>query len=304
MADHATGNRTGTIGEAVSAFQPILLDRAAEVPLGTQLTWVLRARVTGGALAPGERLPGARELAAHVGVNVNTVRAVFARLEEEGLLEVVHGRGTFVADRGAAARPGADAAARFAAAVTSEARRRGLDPRAVAAALYVEAGGDDAAVRALPAGDDSDRGALRDANTTPADPTTRRALRDANTTPADATTRRALRDEIAALERRLAELPAPPPGGDPLALPPLPPSAAGRLLTTAELERERDRLAEQVAAAAARTTPGDLDADDRHPAAAAERRSPAASRRAPAPAGDRSPSTLTRGGRLRWVPGA
>jgi DNA-binding transcriptional regulator YhcF (GntR family) len=227
----------------VRPFQPISLDRAAEVPLGTQLTWVLRARVTGGALAPGERLPGARELAAHVGVNVNTVRAVFARLEEEGLLEVVHGRGTFVADRGKTVRSGADSAARFAAAVTSEARRRGLDPRAVAAALYVETGAEDdvdaatphallrgAAGRELPAEDDGDRGALC----------------EADVAQADTAARGALRAEIAALERRLAELPAPAPDGDPLTRPPLPPSEAGRLLTTAELEDERDRLVERV----------------------------------------------------------
>jgi DNA-binding transcriptional regulator YhcF (GntR family) len=116
----------------VSPFAPISLDRDAEVPLGTQLAWALRARITGGQLASGERLPGARELAAQVGVNVNTVRAVFARLEDEGLLSIAHGRGTFVA--GAAQVGGA---AEMAAVVTDEALRRGIDPRAVAAALYV-----------------------------------------------------------------------------------------------------------------------------------------------------------------------
>lgn len=120
----------------MSRFEPISLDRDAEVPLGTQLTWALRARITSGTLPRGERLPGARELAAEVGVNVNTVRAVYARLEEEGLVAIVHGRGTFVADRAAPAGE----AARLAAAVEAEARRRGIDPRAVAAALYVGPG--------------------------------------------------------------------------------------------------------------------------------------------------------------------
>ncbi|MDO8213885.1 GntR family transcriptional regulator [Conexibacter sp. CPCC 206217] len=117
----------------MSPFPPISLDRDAEVPLGTQLAWALRARVAGGQLAPGERLPGARELAAQIGVNVNTVRAVYARLEDEGLLLIAHGRGTFVAEAGGLT-PGV---AEMAAAVTDEARRRGIDPRAVAAALYV-----------------------------------------------------------------------------------------------------------------------------------------------------------------------
>ena len=60
------------------------VDRAAELPLGTQLTWKLRALITGGALAAGDRLPSVRELAVQAGVNVNTVRAVYGRLETEG----------------------------------------------------------------------------------------------------------------------------------------------------------------------------------------------------------------------------
>lgn len=191
----------------MSPFDPITLDRDAEVPLGTQLAWALRARVTSGQLPAGERLPGARELAAEIGVNVNTVRAVFARLEEEGLLQVVHGKGTFVAD----GTPPETAVAELAAAVTSEARRRGIDPRAIAAALYVE-----------PAAAGAE---------------------------GDGATRRALREQIAALEAQLATLPALPPAVDASAVPPPRPSDAGRLLTTAELEQQRAVLAEQVAEA-------------------------------------------------------
>lgn len=117
----------------MTSFAPIALDRDAEVPVGTQLTWALRARISGRELAAGTRLPGARELAAQSGVNVNTVRAVYARLADEGLLLIAHGRGTFVA-----AQPRGDDATALAAAVTSEARRRGIDPREVAAALYVQ----------------------------------------------------------------------------------------------------------------------------------------------------------------------
>nr|WP_281381811.1 GntR family transcriptional regulator [Conexibacter arvalis] len=218
----------------------------------------MRARVTGGELAAGERLPGARELAAHVGVNVNTVRAVYARLEEEGLLEVVHGRGTFVADRAAPL----DAAARFAAAVESEARRRGIDPRAVAAALYVQPADQ-------PGADD------------------------------DPAIRRALREEISRLERRLASLPAVAPGDDPFAPSAQYPSDAGRLLTRAELERQRDELAERVAEAA---DAGAAEAA-RSARAAADAR-PAAGGDAAARGRSRDPSTLTRNGTLRWVPGS
>jgi GntR family transcriptional regulator len=77
------------------------VDRQAGVPLGTQLAARIRGAVRDGSLSPGDRLPSVRALADAVGVNVNTVRAVYARLDAEGLLRSEQGRGTFVA--GAAA---------------------------------------------------------------------------------------------------------------------------------------------------------------------------------------------------------
>ncbi len=49
-------------------------------------------------LRPGDVFPSIRELAELTGVSVNTVRAAYARLENEGLVRTEHGRGTFVAD--------------------------------------------------------------------------------------------------------------------------------------------------------------------------------------------------------------
>src|SRR3954453_15940782 len=73
------------------------VDRGAEVPVGTQLAWRLRELVSAGRLRPGDRLPSVRELAIEVGVNVNTVRSVYGRLENDGLVRSEQGRGTFVA---------------------------------------------------------------------------------------------------------------------------------------------------------------------------------------------------------------
>jgi DNA-binding transcriptional regulator YhcF (GntR family) len=88
------------------------VDRAAELPLGTQLTWKLRALITGGALAAGDRLPSVRELAVQAGVNVNTVRAVYGRLETEGTIRSEQGRGTFVASPPRESMSGGERAAR------------------------------------------------------------------------------------------------------------------------------------------------------------------------------------------------
>jgi GntR family transcriptional regulator len=87
------------------------VERGGEVPLGTQLSWKLRGLV-GERLAPGDQLPSLRAVAAAAGVNVNTARAVYAKLEAEGLVRSEQGRGTFVAEPAAAASGSSDAATR------------------------------------------------------------------------------------------------------------------------------------------------------------------------------------------------
>jgi DNA-binding transcriptional regulator YhcF (GntR family) len=77
----------------------LTVDRDAELPLGAQLAARIRMGVRAGGLGEGHRLPSVRELAEAAGVNVNTVRSVYARLESEGLVRSEHGRGTFVSGR-------------------------------------------------------------------------------------------------------------------------------------------------------------------------------------------------------------
>jgi DNA-binding GntR family transcriptional regulator len=151
----------------------IRIDREGDVPVGVQLAWALRGAIESGALRPGDRLPPLRELADEVGVNANTLRAAYAKLEADGLIETRHGSGTYVLGPPTARR---DLSALVGAA-SRAARDAGVDPRELAAALYVTSA-------------------------------------DEPEPDAEAHRRRALREEIAMLERLVAEL-APPPAGEP-----------------------------------------------------------------------------------------
>ena len=71
------------------------VDRRADVPVGAQLAGRIRGALRDGGLKPGDRLPSVRELAEEAAVNVNTARAVYARLESEGVVRSEQGRGTF-----------------------------------------------------------------------------------------------------------------------------------------------------------------------------------------------------------------
>src|SRR3954447_18521784 len=117
------------------AHLQLKLERDSDIPLGTQLAWKLRGAIAAGTLRAGDRLPPVRELATEAGVNVNTGRAVYARLAEQGVIVSEHGRGTFVA------RDVTDQTElrRLAQHAASEARTPGVDPRELAALLYADA---------------------------------------------------------------------------------------------------------------------------------------------------------------------
>jgi len=66
------------------------------VPVYSQVAAELRREIAEGVVKPGERLPPARDLAAVVGVNQNTMFRALRLLRDEGLLEFQRGRGITV----------------------------------------------------------------------------------------------------------------------------------------------------------------------------------------------------------------
>jgi GntR family transcriptional regulator len=68
------------------------VDRANSTDLHEQVAAEIRRAIAAGEARPGERIPQAKDLAAVLGVNTNTVLRALRVLRDEGLLEVGRGR--------------------------------------------------------------------------------------------------------------------------------------------------------------------------------------------------------------------
>jgi GntR family transcriptional regulator len=69
---------------------------ASPVPIHDQLVAGLRGLIAAGSLAKGDELPPVRQLAADLGINLNTVARAYRELTDDGLLASTRGRGTVV----------------------------------------------------------------------------------------------------------------------------------------------------------------------------------------------------------------
>jgi len=74
----------------------VKLDRDNPLDLHGQVAAEIRRAIAEGEAKPGERLPPAKDLAAVLGVNTNTVLRALRQLRDEGLLEFRRGRGITV----------------------------------------------------------------------------------------------------------------------------------------------------------------------------------------------------------------
>lgn len=101
----------------------VKVDRSTGELLHDQVAAEIRRAIADGEAGPGERLPPAKDLAAVLGVNKNTVLRAFHLLRDEGLLDFTRGRGVTVtgsSERGAVLRRVRD--------LVEFARRQGYPP--------------------------------------------------------------------------------------------------------------------------------------------------------------------------------
>ncbi len=102
----------------------VRVDPARSTPLAEQIAASVRRGIADGTVQPGERLPGARDLAASLQVSIHTVLAGYQTLRDEGLIELRRGRGAVVRE---GAQPGRAAVIELARELVLAARRIDLD---------------------------------------------------------------------------------------------------------------------------------------------------------------------------------
>ena len=98
----------------------------ADGKTSVEIERLIEQHIRKGEYPPGAQLPTVRELALSIGVNKNTVVRAYQALKRKGYLQLIRGRGAFVAER---RRGGAELAALPWAAVdtlVAEARQRGI----------------------------------------------------------------------------------------------------------------------------------------------------------------------------------
>ena len=110
----------------------IIIDHASKTPIYEQIKVQILSLITSGALAPGDKLPSLRTLAADLSLNFNTIKKVFAQLEADGVIVTVQGKGCFVADTARENRTVLDRAENALREAIATARASGLSREAVA----------------------------------------------------------------------------------------------------------------------------------------------------------------------------
>lgn len=74
----------------------IILNHSSMVPIYEQLMEQIKSDIIQSELKEGEALPSVRTLAGELRISAITVKKAYDKLEEEGFVTTVHGKGTYV----------------------------------------------------------------------------------------------------------------------------------------------------------------------------------------------------------------
>lgn len=74
----------------------IILNHSSVVPIYEQLMEQIKSDIIQSELKEGEALPSVRTLAGELRISALTVKKAYDKLEEEGFVTTVHGKGTYV----------------------------------------------------------------------------------------------------------------------------------------------------------------------------------------------------------------
>ncbi len=77
---------------------PITIEKDSGIPIYLQLGEQIRLLLRRGVLGPGDPMPTTRALAVELGINANTVTRVYRELQNEKVLTLLRGKGTFVSE--------------------------------------------------------------------------------------------------------------------------------------------------------------------------------------------------------------
>lgn len=75
----------------------IIINNSSMVPVYEQLMAQIKQEIIDGRLTEGEALPSVRSFSNELKISALTIKKAYDKLEEEGFVVTVHGKGTYVA---------------------------------------------------------------------------------------------------------------------------------------------------------------------------------------------------------------
>jgi DNA-binding transcriptional regulator YhcF (GntR family) len=112
----------------------VRIDPTSDRSLNEQIAAGIRRAIVERSIGPGDRLPSAKQMAGALDVNMHTVLKAYARLRDEGLLEMRRGRGVTVLGRASATADLVELARRL----VEEGRRVGLSAQEIRQLVEVQ----------------------------------------------------------------------------------------------------------------------------------------------------------------------